>query len=647
MFCPNCGAPLREGAKFCGHCGTPAPEAASSPAPAEPSVSPEPAPAAPEAAEPAAQAPSPDTTPSPEAAETPAAPAAPETPAAAAAGSPAPEPILRRSRQLLEKRKAGSALAESPIPGEPILGKRRNGLPILIGLIVAALAVIAAVVFLIVPSVIQLVSPKAYLTACAGNTMAAYSSAWKDSAKKMGVDGLYDTLFDKRIEYRVSCTVEDYPDASELNGAGFSSTIQFDRKGRELAADVSAEYGSISLGSVQLYLKDDLIALGSSDYTDGQFYGVHTETLGQDIQNASWGSQADVDETLSFNVFDLLDLYQKPTNLLTAKTYTALGKEAAGLLGDSEIEKQGSKDKKVNGERETLKMYTVDIAPEDLATRMYHCADIILDDENLYNTLEPLLAAQASQKDMTADELYDDFCDQILDQMDPDTLTDEMGDVDIELDLGVRGKQIAFAELSVKPDGGEKMAISAQMGTAESLINDLTFQVSQGNTPVFAIQSSGNHEPKDNVFTDTTVLIADGSQALRAVTEWNIQDKNFTFDMDFAGDTISAAGTLDATSKSLSAQFDNMTVSSGGDTMTLSLDYTIATCKNFAFTAKDTKILTDMDEDDILEMASTIEENVQNTIYEQFFRSSFSSPYSGSSYSSYSSYNDLLPYYYY
>ena len=632
MFCPNCGAPLREGAKFCGHCGTPAPEAASSPAPAEPSVSPEPAPAAPEAAapeaapQPAAETPAPDTTPSPEAAE---APAAPETPAAAAE-SPAPEPILRRSRQLLEKQKSGSAPTESPIPGEPILGKRRNGLPIIIGLIVAALAVIAAVVFLIAPSVINLVSPKAYLASCASNTLAAYNSAWESIAKSTGTKGLYDNLFDQRMQYTIDGTIEDYPDMPMINGAGFSSTIQFDRKGRELAAELSAEYGSISLGSAQLYLKDDLIAVGSPQYTDGKFYGIHTETLGQDIKNAPWGAMADVDENLSFNVFDLLDLYQKPTNLLTEKTYKALGKEAVGLLGDSDIEKQGKKDKSINRQRETLQMYTVDISPEDLATRMFNCADIVLKDENLYKTIEPLLATEAAQSDMTADELYEQFQNQILDQMDPDDMADSMGDVDIELVIGLRGKQIAFMELSIQPDGAEKMSISAEIGTAESIISALTIEAANGSEPVYVIKSASAYESKDGVFNSWFWITEYNSQIIYTNMEWDTKSKDVLFEMKVPGASVSGEGRMDATSKSVDLQFDNLEVSSGGDSMTLSLNYAVEPCKNFAFSGKDATLLTDMDENDIVEIAELIEESVQEAIYGELFNS-FSSSYSGGS----------------
>lgn len=641
MFCPNCGNPVREGARFCGSCGTPIPgqEApAEQTAPAE-NTQPEQTQseqAQPEQAQPK-QAPAEQ-------------PASAQTPPSAQ-----PEPILRRSHGLMQKQvsKPVAPVGASGAAGEPILGRKRHGMGIIIGVVVAALAVIAALVFLIVPAVLQVISPKAYLTSCAGKTLAAYSEAWEKAGKSMGVNGLYDAIRDKRMSYTVDCSITDYPDMSSMNGSGFTLDAQFDRKGREIAADLGVNYGSTDLGSVQIYLKDDLIALGSLDYTDGEFYGIHTETLGQDINAASWGKGSGIDENLSFNVFDLLDIYQKPTDLLTAKSYAALGKEAAGLLSDSEVEKQGKKDKKINGERETLKMYTVTIEPEDLAARLYNSAEIILNDENLYKTIEPMLTAQAAQQDMTASEMFEETRDQILDQFDPDDIADSLEDMDIELVLGVRGKQIALAELSLKPDGGEKATIRAEIGTEESLINDLTIEASAGS-PVFALEMSGDHEPKDGVFTDKTTITSGGSEVLTMETEWDTKadDDNFKLDMSMQGGSISMEGTLVTKSNSLDAQFDRVKVTSGGDSMTMSISYALATCKDFAFTAKDATILTDLSEDDIMEIAESIQENAQSTILSKFLGSSSSSGssynYGGyGGYNSYSAYNDLLPYYYY
>lgn len=102
MFCPQCGAPTGEGARFCVHCGTSLEGITSAPAPAAAPVTPAPPtpvppvpapePAAPPAPEPAAAPPTP---PEPEPvappAPEPAAPVPPVPPAPNPAGPPVPQ----------------------------------------------------------------------------------------------------------------------------------------------------------------------------------------------------------------------------------------------------------------------------------------------------------------------------------------------------------------------------------------------------------------------------------------------------------------------------------------------------------------------------------------------------------------------------
>ncbi len=257
MFCPNCGAQLPDDAKFCGQCGANVPDAVQPPeSPAE-TAPVQPAPAEPVAAEPVTE----------------------------------PQP---------------SASIPGPVPEEPILTGRKHSAGIVIGLIAAAVAVIAALVIFVVPMVMQSLSPKAYLSACAANTMSAYAKELDAAGKKIGIQPLYDAAKSSRMESSMSAQLQSVPGTSDdnpLSGAGFRMNAMIDLKGREAAYETALQYGSATLGSAQVYLKDDLIALGSPEFTGGKFYGVHTETLGADILSSDWGAMADVPETLRFNYF--------------------------------------------------------------------------------------------------------------------------------------------------------------------------------------------------------------------------------------------------------------------------------------------------------------------------------------------------------
>ena len=265
MFCPNCGAQLRDGAKFCAQCGAPAPQVDD-----PPSVPPTSEPTAPQApqsaptdesaqAAPVNEAASADEAPQPADAATPEPQAAPadaaasETETPPIAGQPTEQapasPILRCSHDLLQKQQAGATTSSVPATGEPILGQRRHGLGIVIGLIAAVAAVIAVLALFVVPSVVQMASPKAYLGACASRTMENYTAAWENAAKQLGVDGLADAIREERMGYRISGSIVNALDEPMLSGAGFTMDAQVDYDEQEAAAALSVQYGAITTRS--------------------------------------------------------------------------------------------------------------------------------------------------------------------------------------------------------------------------------------------------------------------------------------------------------------------------------------------------------------------------------------------------------------
>ncbi|MBS6546394.1 MAG: zinc-ribbon domain-containing protein [Butyricicoccus pullicaecorum] len=578
MFCPNCGAQLPDDAKFCGQCGANVPDAVQPPeSPAE-TAPVQPAPAEPVAAEPVTE----------------------------------PQP---------------SASIPGPVPEEPILTGRKHSAGIVIGLIAAAVAVIAALVIFVVPMVMQSLSPKAYLSACAANTMSAYAKELDAAGKKIGIQPLYDAAKSSRMESSMSAQLQSVPGTSDdnpLSGAGFRMNAMIDLKGREAAYEASLQYGSAALGTAQVYLKDDLIALGSPEFTGGKFYGVHTETLGADILSTDWGAAADIPKTFRFNYFDMLDMYMNPKDWLSAKTYAALAKESAELLDDAEIEKSGESNQTVNGETEKLKMYTVYLDGDDVAEYITDCTRLVLNDEQLPAALEPMFLAAAAETSMTPDELFAQMKEEILFQLDADQLEASLPET-LTLELGTRGKQIASAELKFRMYE-DRISVGAELGTKDSLIDALTITIRNGDERM-SLSSRGSHMPKDGKFTDTTSLMMNTETLFQMNTSLDTKAKsdNFSFLLTMPGAydimSLDASGSVAVDSNKLTADLSRVAMTVDGETLAFSAEYAFGKGAGPAFSGADAQIITDMSESDLEDLMYDIEGNAQDAL-SRFLQSS-------------------------
>lgn len=583
MFCPNCGAQLPVDAKFCGQCGANVPDAVQPPeSPAE-TAPVQPAPAEPVAAEPVA-------------------------------AEPVTEP-------------QPSTSIPGPVPEEPILTGRKHSAGIVIGLIAAAVAVIAAFVIFVVPMVMQSLSPKAYLSACAANTMSAYAKELDAAGKKIGIQPLYDAAKSSRMESSMSAQLQSVPGTSDdnpLSGAGFRMNAMIDLKGREAAYEASLQYGSAALGTAQVYLKDDLIALGSPEFTGGKFYGVHTETLGADILSTDWGAAADIPKTFRFNYFDMLDMYMNPKDWLSAKTYAALAKESAELLDDAEIEKSGESNQTVNGETEKLKMYTVYLDGDDVAEYITNCTRLVLNDEQLPAALEPMFLAAAAEASMTPDELFAQMKEEILFQLDADQLEASLPET-LTLELGTRGKQIASAELKFRMYE-DRISVGAELGTKDSLIDALTITIRNGDERM-SLSSRGSHMPKDGKFTDTTSLMMNTETLFQMNTSLDTKAKsdNFSFLLTMPGAydimSLDASGSVAVDSNKLTADLSRVAMTVDGETLAFSAEYAFGKGAGPAFSGADAQIITDMSESDLEDLMYDIEGNAQDAL-SRFLQSS-------------------------
>lgn len=497
----------------------------------------------------------------------------------------------------------------SPLP--PIPDNRKHGPGFVAGTIAAAAAVLALLAIFAVPAIVRAVNPRIYLASCLRGTLSAYAEDWGKTADAIGVKPLFNAIGTDCMEIDYTVKLDEVPDMAILRGAGLEVSAQFDLKNRQAAYQAAAQYGSAKLGTVQLSLLDDLAAFGSPELTKGKFYGVHTETLGADLHAAGWDAEG-VPQNFGFNLFDLIGMYRNPQDWLSSDTRTALVRETAGLLDNAAVKKAGKSEQMVNGAAETLKMYTVSLQTNALAEYFAACAECILTDPQLQASLEPLALASG----MTP-AAFEQKLDGMLERLDADNIAADLPE-QIQLRLGIRGRQVAFAALELSQDG-EPSAYTVELGVRDSLINALTITAGRSGQTL-TLASAGSHEARDGAFSDKTSLSWNGESVLELTTSLDTKkaEDNFSFSALSANAgvpfVLCASGAVRISHGQLTAELDSVQMQYAGQNLSFSLDCAARTGGEIAFSADDPQILTDMSAEELENLLAEIEGNAKQLI---------------------------------
>ena len=70
---------------------------------------------------------------------------------------------------------------------------------------------------------------------------------------------------------------------ADVPGTGIEYIIELDREKRQAALEIPVYLGRSPLASLVVMLEDDKLSFGSDQLTAGDYYFIHTETLGADV----------------------------------------------------------------------------------------------------------------------------------------------------------------------------------------------------------------------------------------------------------------------------------------------------------------------------------------------------------------------------
>lgn len=579
MVCKTCGSQLTEQDKFCRYCGTTVDTA---PQQSAPVYAPQNAYVPQNSYEPQAQnAYAPQSTYIPQ-----------------AQGGYAPQPVAPKQ----PKTKGAHRKPSAPKKG----GKK--GL-IIGGSIVAAVLVLALVAVLVITGNPTVQVGNAFKNTA--NTFAKIGEVWNaEEAAKIGEQEAVSMTYDVQLEtidqdlmygvvgYYYYGDEEVNAFCQAVSGLGVRLDMDVDLENREIGALASVHKGSADLITGIVAAEDEMLYVGLPEFLN-DFYGVNTETAMADLE--AMGAGLGEASQISFNIFDLIGIVKRYSPD-TAELEAELAAVMTELVKDIEIEKEGKKTFKVGGESLSCKAYTVTISQDSLEEVL----DVILDacETDPTAMMEELFSAMRLP-DYAIEELmyelryslstpdYDDLYE-VLDMLE-----------DIELTVYVKSGKVAGIVYEKKIDGSK---LELAFGIGGDHYGDVIEFETKVDGDKLTIKFEGDHTAREGVFTDKATIKL-GSDKLTMNTEYDPKSGNLSVKLGNDGLSFRLEGIYLVEDNKCTLDLDKFSLTvDGTERLNISM-----LCEVSAYEKRvkvsDAKLLNQMDQEDIMGIASEVEAN--------------------------------------
>lgn len=579
MVCKTCGSQLNENDKFCRYCGTTVPVA-----PQQPPV---------QQAAPQAPVFTPTYTPVNQSAPNPVNTGAPYasasqtyTPGQSAYVPPQPKAPVK-----------GAHLK----PAEPKKPGKKPGKGLLIGgCIAAAVLVVALVVVLIISG-----NPTVKVGTAFKNTVDEFSKV----ADVWNMDEVAE--FSKKEAVSISADVklnsinENYMRyyAEAVSGLGASVDMDVNLENREMGMMASVNMGSAELVTAMISAEDEMLYVGAPDFLN-DFYGVNTETMMQDLEDmgAGLGEAAQI----SFNIFDMMEIVKEYSGDSEEMRQTLVD-AATQLAKELTIEKAGKQTLKVNGESLKCQAYTVTI-PQDALEEWFEAVEDVVASSDTMEMMEKLYSAMNLPEDIVEELMYEmEYSYSEPDFSEMYEVLDVLGD--IELQVYVKSNKVAGILYKEKIEG-TKVEIGLYIGGGDRYVDNLSLEIKVDGEKL-TIESEGDHTAKEGVFTDELTIKLPTGEEFALETEYEPKADSDNLSIRFGNDyaIFNLEGTYSATKERYELSFDEVSlVQSGEELFSVALSYEITDYEK-RVKVSDARLLSDLTEDDIMNLATELEGN--------------------------------------
>ena len=480
--------------------------------------------------------------------------------------------------------------------------KRRKGL-LIGGIVGAVVLVLAAVAALLVFN-----SPRVRVASALAASVKEYSAVGKAVGLGQSADLMKKTQLSQEIDVKIRSMNEDYfgYGASSLNGMGFRLEADVNLDGREMGMRLVPYLGSADLCSLTLAAEDEVVYFAFPEIFPDPCYGINTVTMMQDLEamGADLGDYAGV----SFNYFDIVELIRSRT-AVSEEAEEKLTEAGKTLVEKMELEKKGSESIRINGTETKCTVYKVTFSKSSL--RQFISAL-----ENAYGSTD---TAELTEEVLTQMHFPQADIDELLWQMDVSSenpydalydLVDEIGD--LELELCISGGKISAVRFEDTIYDSE-VELGLYFGGKGNYVDNFSLKLIVDDDEL-SLVSRGDHDAKKGTFTDETVITIPYENDLTITTEYAPGDGILSMELSQGNSSFSLEGTLVSRQDRLELDIENLSLRQAGEKiMTMSLRYQV-TDYSRRVSLQGARMLSDMTQDDVLEIANSLEGNAVNWI---------------------------------
>lgn len=454
------------------------------------------------------------------------------------------------------------------------------------GLLIGAAAV--AVIALLAAAAGGLFSPPKERL---GRAMVRSFSAWAEAEDAWGLPDLGKLTEERSVSRRMSFRLANLDtdiigyDLSALEGLGLR--FQSDLNGREMGAELTAFQNNRELLSVLLAVDDAEACLASPQLTGGEFYGVNTETLGEDLKRMGVRDTAGI----SFNFFDLVDIVAPVGQAEEIKRDV---KEASKELFEAAgVEKGGKETIFVNQAEIRTDVYQVTIPEEAVRDYVNALAGALSKVDDTARCREVCRAVGAPE-DML-EELLDELGDPCGDLAEVlGSLPDELGGVALTVHVG-GGYVSAVRYEGYLFDGDTFLELELYLGGGEEYVDDLRLEVAADGRRV-VIGSSGDHGGKSGAFTDKTTIRGRFFTVSSQFRYEPGREDNLSWEINIPGaGSLEMAGTLTLGEESAGLHLDELALKAlGMELCSAEMEYFMGPCQGRSVTARNPRLIGEM-----------------------------------------------------